>query len=237
MRQICGRTEGLVLAVGPSGSGKTTTLYGCLAQIAGGGRSVLTIEDPVEARIEGVVQCAVRQEVDSTKSLAALLRSAVRQDADVLLVSEIRDAATAAAVLSSSMAGRLTFSSMHGASLGGVLSRLARLVPPREIASALSAVVETRLLRRGSAREGYRGRSAVAVVTTMDGGGGAAALDRLIAGGTATQIDAALVQAGGGRMIDAANDAAADAYGDTTDCTGAGWTDVAEVRRVLGVAG
>ena len=99
LKQVCNAREGWLLVAGPAGSGKTTTLYACLRYIASAEqkRSVLTIEDPVESVIESISQCQLQP--NSGLNLAAAMRSAVRQDAEVLLVSEIRDAETAETVL------------------------------------------------------------------------------------------------------------------------------------------
>lgn len=163
LRRLCGLAEGLVLVVGPSGGGKTTTLYACLNEIAGNPvdsfrRSVLTIEDPVESSLDRVNQSQIDPAASlsasgagggSGMSLLTALRAAVRQDADVLLVSEIRDAATAAAVMDASMTGHLTFSSLHSGSIASALTRLVQMdLPVHSLPSGIAAICNVRLLRK-----------------------------------------------------------------------------------------
>lgn len=148
LKQVCDCRDGWLLVAGPTGSGKTTTLYACLQYIAAAeqNRSVLTIEDPVESVIESISQSQLQP--NSGLTLSAAMRSAVRQDAEVLLVSEIRDAETAEAVLSASMTGHLCFSSIHAGSLGSTLRRLVQMkLPAYAIRTGLRGIVCQRLVR------------------------------------------------------------------------------------------
>ena len=127
LRELCDETSGLVLLSGPAGSGKTTTMYALLREIASGSprRSVMTIEDPVETVVDSISQ----SELDpvSGLTLASALKSAVRQDSEVLLVSEIRDPETAEAAVQASLTGHLIFSSLHSTDVASSLRRLTQL--------------------------------------------------------------------------------------------------------------
>lgn len=149
LQTICDARDGWLLVAGPAGSGKTTTLYACLSHIAGGEfrRSVLSIEDPIESVIDSISQSQLQS--SSGLTLASAMRAAVRQDAEVLLVSEIRDVETAEAVLAASMTGHLCFSSIHAGTIGGTLRRLVQMnLPTFAIQSGLRGVLCQRLLRR-----------------------------------------------------------------------------------------
>lgn len=139
--------EGLILVTGPTGSGKTTTLYSALNSLVARGLNVITVEDPVEYRIPGIVQSQVNEKAGLT--FAAALRSILRQDPDVILVGEIRDAETAAVAIQAALTGHLVFATLHTIDAASSITRLADLgVEPIKVGTALKGVVAQRLLRR-----------------------------------------------------------------------------------------
>ncbi len=146
-REIIRRSSGMVLVTGPTGSGKTTTLYSALAEINTIEQKIITVEDPVEYRLPGINQVQVNEKIDLTFS--RVLRSALRQDPDVILVGEMRDAETAQIGLRAAMTGHLVFSTLHTRDAAGTLFRLVDMGTPRfMVASSVQAVVAQRLLRR-----------------------------------------------------------------------------------------
>ena len=139
--------SGMVLVSGPTGSGKTTTLYSLVRSIETARRNVITIEDPVEIQIEGVTQIPVDDEAG--KSFSALLRMALRQDPDVILVGEIRDAETARIAMQAAITGHLVFSTVHTKDTVGTIFRLLDLgVEPYLVAQGLHIVIAQRLVRQ-----------------------------------------------------------------------------------------
>ncbi|OFZ67570.1 MAG: MSHA biogenesis protein MshE [Betaproteobacteria bacterium RBG_16_56_24] len=146
-REIIRRSNGMVLVTGPTGSGKTTTLYAALAEINNIEQKIITVEDPVEYRLPGINQVQVNEKIELTFS--RVLRSALRQDPDVILVGEMRDAETAQIGLRAAMTGHLVFSTLHTRDAAGTLFRLVDMGTPRfMVASSVQAVVAQRLLRR-----------------------------------------------------------------------------------------
>ena len=147
LRRAIARRSGGVLVTGPSGSGKTTTLYGALEAIGVGERSVLTIEDPVEAVMPGVKQMEVSTRTGV--SFASGLRSILRADPEVIMVGEIRDLPTAELAMQSALTGHLVLSSLHTRDAPSAVSRLVEMgVEPFLVAPALECVVAQRLARR-----------------------------------------------------------------------------------------
>lgn len=146
---LCSQTDGAVLLAGPAGSGKTTSMYAMLREIGGRTprRSVMTIEDPVETVVESISQSEI--DANGGMTLASALRSAVRQDSEVLLVSEIRDPETAEAAMQASLTGHLVFSSLHAADVASALRRMVQLgIPQFVINSGVRAIIAQRLLRK-----------------------------------------------------------------------------------------
>jgi len=146
VRKISKQDAGMVLVCGPTGSGKTTTLYAVLRDINVKQRNVITIEDPVEYQLEGVTQIPIDEKGGSTFN--SLLRAVLRQDPDVILLGEVRDADTARTAMQAAMTGHLVLSTVHAKDTMGTLFRLLDLgVEPYLIASSLNVVIAQRLVR------------------------------------------------------------------------------------------
>jgi general secretion pathway protein E len=234
------QTDGAVLLSGPTGSGKTTTMYAILRRIASQQprRCVMTIEDPVESVIDSISQSELDPAAGMT--LASALRSAMRQDCEVLLVSEIRDPETAEASMQASLTGHLVFSSLHATDVAASLRRLIQLgIPAFAVRSGVQAILSQRLIRtlcdrcRGDNSEHcprclgsrYHGRIAIAQCVRFDGSDpvGESLAASLEAGHSLIEMRRAAASAGG------------------TDLADRGWqfvrdgiTDAAEIYRVLG---
>jgi type IV pilus assembly protein PilB len=140
-------TSGMVLTSGPTGSGKSTSLYALLQEVKSDAINIVTLEDPVEYKMEGINQIQVNAEVGLT--FANGLRSILRQDPDVVMVGEIRDKETAELAVQASLTGHLVFSTLHTNSAAGILPRLLDMgVEPFLIASTVRTVIGQRLVRR-----------------------------------------------------------------------------------------
>jgi len=147
LREIVARPNGIVLVTGPTGSGKTTTLYSLLGELKSDRVNIVTLEDPIEYRLEGITQGQTNKKVGFTFS--AGLRSILRQDPDIILVGEMRDAETASIAFRAALTGHLVLSSLHTNSALETIVRLIDMGIERfVIASALRAVVAQRLIRR-----------------------------------------------------------------------------------------
>jgi type II secretory ATPase GspE/PulE/Tfp pilus assembly ATPase PilB-like protein/8-oxo-dGTP pyrophosphatase MutT (NUDIX family) len=212
--------EGLVLVTGPTGSGKTTTLYAALRRLQQQGVNIVTVEDPIEYRLPGIVQVQVNERAGLT--FAAALRSIMRQDPDVLLIGEIRDRETAEIAIQASLTGHLVFSTLHTNDAASAVTRLADVgVAPFKIATAVKGVIAQRLLRRLCAcragvapREhllvaepapvrcaecgggGYRGRLAIVEVLISS-----PEFERAVAAGDAADRLADIARSGGMRSL------------------------------------
>jgi len=146
-REIVQRSNGMILVTGPTGSGKTTTLYSALAEINTLELKIITVEDPVEYRLPGINQVQVNEKIDLT--FARVLRSALRQDPDVIMVGEMRDVETAQIGLRAAMTGHLVFSTLHTRDAAGTLFRFIDLGVPRfMVATSVQAIIAQHLLRR-----------------------------------------------------------------------------------------
>lgn len=140
------KPNGIILVTGPTGHGKTTTLYACLSRINTVEKKLITIEDPVEVRLRGVNQIQVHSKIGLT--FASGLRAVLRQDPDVVMVGEIRDADTADIAIRASLTGHLVFSTLHTNDAVGALTRLTDMgIEPYLVASSLHAVLAQRLVR------------------------------------------------------------------------------------------
>ncbi|MGX4640241.1 GspE/PulE family protein [Massilia sp. SYSU DXS3249] len=145
-RAIVQRPNGLVLVTGPTGSGKTTTLYSALAELNSVEKKLITVEDPVEYRLQGINQVQVNDKIDL--SFARVLRSALRQDPDIVLVGEMRDQETAQIGLRAAMTGHLVLSTLHTNDAASTPLRLMDMGVPRYmVGGSLQAVLAQRLVR------------------------------------------------------------------------------------------
>ena len=141
------RPNGMVLTSGPTGSGKSTSLYALIKEIKDDTVNIVTLEDPVEYKMDGVNQIQVNAEVGLT--FASGLRSILRQDPDVVMVGEIRDSETANLAVQAALTGHLVFSTLHTNSAAGVLPRLLDMgIEPFLIASTVNTIIGQRLVRR-----------------------------------------------------------------------------------------
>ncbi|RIL11187.1 MAG: hypothetical protein DCC75_02795 [Proteobacteria bacterium] len=147
IREAIHKPDGLVLVTGPTGSGKTTTLYAALNELNDISVSVFTAEDPVEGNLQGVTQCQVNPQVGYT--FAAILRSLLRQDPDVILVGEIRDQETAEISIKAALTGHVVLSTLHTNCSVSTISRLLNMgIAPYLITSSVNCIVAQRLVRR-----------------------------------------------------------------------------------------
>jgi type II secretory ATPase GspE/PulE/Tfp pilus assembly ATPase PilB-like protein len=146
LTRMLARTSGLVLVTGPTGSGKTTTLYAALAERGTSGVKVVTVEDPVEYRLDGIVQLPVNNKAGF--GFPNALRAILRHDPDVILVGEMRDADTAEIAVQAALTGHLVLSTLHTTDAAGALARLVEMGVPRYlVAATLHGVLAQRLLR------------------------------------------------------------------------------------------
>ncbi|MEI8242399.1 MAG: ATPase, T2SS/T4P/T4SS family [bacterium] len=147
VEKLIQRPNGIMLVTGPTGSGKTTSLYAFLHEINTMDVRILTAEDPIEYEMGGINQVLVRQDIGLT--FARILRSFLRQDPDIIMVGEIRDAETAEIAINASLTGHLVFSTLHTNDAAGAFARLIDMgVEPFLVASAVAAVMAQRLVRR-----------------------------------------------------------------------------------------
>jgi general secretion pathway protein E len=161
---------GMLILTGPAGSGKTTTIYALLRHISrlSTGLSIIALEDPVERVVPGVTQIEVSPFGQLTYEKA--LRSILRQDPQVLMLGEVRDAATASVAVQAALSGHRLITALHAATPAGALARLLEMgIEPYQLTSSIYGVVSQRLLRRRSANaSGYHGRVPIAEFVAMD---------------------------------------------------------------------
>ena len=227
IRGLLEQREGLVLVTGPTGSGKTTTLYAALREIHARGVNIVTVEDPIEYRLPGIVQVQVHERAGLT--FGAALRSIMRQDPDVILVGEIRDRETAEIAIQASLTGHLVLSTLHTNDAASAITRLIDIgVASYQIATALKGVVAQRLLRRRCALceargcdacdgAGYRGRLAIAEVLVSS-----PEFERRVAAGAPTEALADAARASG----------CASLWSSGLELVRSGSTTMAELQRV-----
>ena len=147
LERACRRTHGAVLVCGPTGAGKSTTLYAALGVANTGERSLITIEDPVEYRMDGIKQMPVNPRAGV--SFSAGLRSVLRADPDVVMVGEVRDRETAQIAVEAALTGHLVLTSLHTTDAPGAITRLIEMgIEPFLVASSVRCVVAQRLARR-----------------------------------------------------------------------------------------
>ena len=146
-QELIRRANGIILVTGPTGSGKTTTLYATINEISTPDVNVITVEDPVEYQLDGIKQIQVNSKIDLT--FAAVLRSILRLDPDIILVGEIRDAETAETAAQSALTGHLVFSTLHTNDTATAITRLVDMgVDPYLVASTVIGIFAQRLVRR-----------------------------------------------------------------------------------------
>jgi len=230
-RALAAAPWGFIVISGPTGSGKTTTLYASLAELDRNARNVCTVEDPIEARLAGATQVQVN--VRAGLTFPAVLRAFVRQDPDVIMIGEMRDAETCAVGVAAALAGQTVFATVHSSDATRTIDRLVELgVARHSLAAALTAIVAQRLVRTlcagcrgrssacvscGGAR--YFGRTGVFEVLAVDD----ALRDAIAAGASSATIARIAVASGQRTLIDDAGAKLA-----------AGITDSDEILRVVG---
>jgi general secretion pathway protein E len=146
-RRLIQKDHGIILVTGPTGSGKSTTLYAALQELNSAELNILTLEDPIEYRLEGISQTQVSEKKGMT--FASGLRHVLRQDPDIIMLGEIRDSETARMAIQSALTGHLVFSTLHTNDAAGAVTRLIDLgVEPYLVASSLLGVLAQRLVRQ-----------------------------------------------------------------------------------------
>ncbi|MGB0952551.1 MAG: GspE/PulE family protein [Planctomycetota bacterium] len=147
MRDFISRPHGIILVTGPTGSGKTTTLYSLLSQVNDAETKVLTVEDPVEYELDGVVQVPVNDEIGV--NYGRILRTMLRQDPDIIMIGEIRDPETAQIAVEAALTGHLVLSTLHTNDAPSTVTRMVDLgVEPFLLAATMEGIVAQRLVRK-----------------------------------------------------------------------------------------
>jgi len=229
LQKILAITSGLILVTGPTGSGKTTTLAALLKELDIKSTKIISIEDPVEYRIPGIIQIQVNEELGL--GFDALLRRIFRQDPDVIMIGEIRDIETAELAIRAALTGHLVFATLHTNNSLEAVYRLQNMgVPPYMVAAVLKAVIAQRLIRkvcpscRGAgcgycSNTGYMGRTAIAEFISVD----LTLQDMIAAGAVIEQLRSRL------------NDMRFKTlYDDAEEKVSSALTTEAEIRRELG---
>jgi len=223
-------TSGLILVTGPTGSGKTTTLAAILKELDIKSLKIISIEDPVEYRIQGITQIQVHEELGL--SFDALLRRIFRQDPDIIMIGEIRDIETAELAIRAALTGHLVFATIHTNNAIEALYRLQNMgIPGYMVAAVLRMVIAQRLIRKvcpecknsGCAhcsQTGFLGRTVIAEFIAAD-----ADLTDLISGGAVSEQFRQYLQSSDFK----------DLFDDAENKAASGITTEAEIRRELGV--
>jgi len=147
VNQVIAKPNGIILVSGPTGSGKTTTLYSIISKLSSPELNIVTVEDPVEYQMTGVNQVQVQSKIDFT--FAAALRSILRQDPDIVMIGETRDAETAGIAVQAALTGHLVLSTIHTNNAPATITRLIDMgIEPYLISSSVVAVIAQRLVRR-----------------------------------------------------------------------------------------
>jgi len=229
LQKILAVTSGLILVTGPTGSGKTTTLAALLKELDIKSTKIISIEDPVEYRIPGIIQIQVNEELGL--GFDALLRRIFRQDPDVIMIGEIRDIETAELAVRAALTGHLVFATLHTNNSLEAVYRLQNMgVPPYLVAAVLKAVIAQRLIRkvcqscRGEgcsccSNTGYIGRTAIAEFISVD----LTLQDMIAAGAVIEQLRSRLN-----------NMRFKTLYDDAEEKVSSALTTEAEIRRELG---
>lgn len=178
LRRALYAAQGFLVVCGPTGSGKTTTLYAAMSERNTESQNLCSVEDPVEVRLPGISQVQINPRAGVT--FASALRALLRQDPDVIMIGEMRDRETAAIAASAALSGQLVLTTLHAADCPRTIDRLLELgISRHAIASALTAVVSQRLLRRvcmqcraagcvACSQSGYAGRTGIFEVLLLD---------------------------------------------------------------------
>lgn len=220
LKGILARPQGLVVVCGPAGSGKSTTLYALLRYLAAARpqTSLISVEDPVELRLDGITQVQIHPARGLTYPVA--LRSLLRQDPQVIMIGEVRDATVAETIIDAALTGHLVLTSMHSGTVPEAIIRLREMgIPPYQLTSALQAVVAQRLVRRSDPNQPSRltGRIAVGHLVEMN----ESLRSAILAGVDARQLSHSDCCAGSLRE---------DAQRHLNSCS----TTLDEIRRVIG---
>jgi type IV pilus assembly protein PilB len=146
LKSVLKKPNGIFLITGPTGSGKSTTLYASLNEVDSSEKKIITVEDPIEYNLPGINQCQVNEVIGLT--FPSILRSALRQDPDIIVIGEIRDVETAEIAVTSALTGHLVMSTLHTNDAPSAITRLVDMsIKPFLISSAIQAILAQRLVR------------------------------------------------------------------------------------------